>query len=70
MERRKGPKPGAAEATRRHKAPREPRDGLEAAHPLAGPRPAPRGPRDVDEATDTPTVELKKQTLHHSDPSG
>ena len=35
-EQRKGPEPGAAEATRRHKAPSEPRDGVEAEHSSPG----------------------------------
>jgi hypothetical protein len=45
--------PGAAEATRRHKAPSEPRHGVEAEH--SSPRPAPRGPRGIVKAADTPT---------------
>ena len=52
-EQRKGPEPGAAEATRRHKAPSEPRDGVEAEH--SSPRSAPIGPREIVKAADTPT---------------
>jgi hypothetical protein len=49
----KGPEPGAARATRRHKAPSEPRDGVVAEQ--SSPRSAPRGPREIVKATDTPT---------------
>ncbi len=61
---KKGPEPGAAEATRRHKAPSEPRDGVEAEHSSpAGPeRPA----RDRQGSRHTNT----RQTQQQSDPSG
>ena len=63
-EQRKGPEPGAAEATRRHKAPSEPRDGVEAEHssPAGSERPA----RDRQGSRHTNT----RQTQQQSDPSG
>ena len=51
-EQRKGPEPGAAIAAWRHKAPREPREGVEAARP---PPVGSEGPRRNNKATDTPS---------------